>query len=93
MLSIGMPKATLIRVFVYEATILVIINALFGFGIGTFVGNLIIYLFCINVAYPFFPQLALYELRTVLILSLFFALASTYGSVRKQVSRIIHDRI
>lgn len=93
MLSIGIRKADLIRVFIYESLILVVTNALIGFCIGSSLGNLIIYLFCINVAFPFYPELPYRELRVVLVLSLFFAILSTYGSIKKVTSKIIQDRI
>lgn len=77
-----MNRSSLIRIYIYEALVLVVTNALIGFSIGVFVGNLLIYLFCINLAFVFDPILPLSELRTVLILSLLFALLSTYGSIK-----------
>lgn len=55
LLSIGMQKATLIRVYLYEAVILVVTNALIGFSIGTLIGNSLVYLLCLLLTYPFIP--------------------------------------
>jgi ABC-type antimicrobial peptide transport system permease subunit len=40
MLSLGFRKNMLIRLFIYEALVLVISSSLTGFGIGLFIGNL-----------------------------------------------------
>jgi ABC-type antimicrobial peptide transport system permease subunit len=91
MLALGMKKSMVIRLFIYEALVLVVSSSMVGFVIGVFIGNIMKLQQATIEYFPFSPELPFDSIKVVLGLSIIFAVMSTYGSIRKIINSPIAE--
>jgi ABC-type antimicrobial peptide transport system permease subunit len=91
MRAIGVSNSYIIRIYVYEAFILVISSAFQGFCIGLFIGYLITDQQATFLQLPLSIQLPTTEVIQILIISIICAFISTYGPTKRIISKSIPD--
>ena len=91
MLGLGFSKLMLIKLYIYEAMILVISSSLSGFMIGVLIGNLMVLQHCTFEHFPFYWTAPVHQIGELLGLSVVCAVGSTLGSVRAKLRLSIPD--
>ena len=86
-----MTKNYILRIYIYEALILVLSCSLCGFVIGLSIGNLMILQQSVLQSISYVPEVPFQQLKTMALSSLVLAVLSTFGTASNILSMSIPD--
>ena len=89
--SIGVTKLTILRIFIYEALVLVISCSICGFIIGVVVGNLMMLQQSLFTSSTFEVVIPIDQLKTMVFFSFACAIASTWNAANNLLKLSIPD--
>ena len=89
--SYGVKKFQILKVYIYEALILVLSCSVCGFCIGVLIGNIMILQQSLLQSTPFFLVLPYKQFQTIVCISIFCAFGSTWSSARSILRMSIPD--
>ena len=89
--SIGVTKSMVIRIYIYEALVLVISCSICGFFIGAVTGNMMILQQALITSNQFVPVIPFSQLQVMVIFALICAVGSTYNAARRLLDESIPD--
>lgn len=91
LLGLGFKKWILLKLYVYEAMVLVLSSCLVGCSIGTFMGNLILLQQSVFMSTTMFVFIPFEQIKHLPVVALLCAVASTVGSAWSMLRQSIPD--